>query len=229
MSGTTRRRRAFAVLSNLWRSRFTLVAEDRADAPQDLPYPQRSTRGCLRLHRALPQSGTTPLEVGLSRPHGVGGPRYATLTQCLRNRQQATTSISGFVVCIHASQEPAGAPCRTFQRATASLSSIGCCARSRRTRANSAPSTSSGATSFREAGRGSAMSSPMRSPSPHATARDSSSACAFPGNPYDGDTLGEALEQLEVLTDTRRPPSSAAIAATVSKPPASSSPAGAVG
>ncbi|WP_220033728.1 hypothetical protein, partial [Rhodobacter viridis] len=31
----------------------------------------------------------TAFETGLSQPHGVRGPRYASLTSCPRNRQQA--------------------------------------------------------------------------------------------------------------------------------------------
>ena len=34
---------------------------------------------------------STPFETGLSQPHGVRGPRYASLTRCPQNRQQAIT------------------------------------------------------------------------------------------------------------------------------------------
>jgi hypothetical protein len=46
---------------------------------------------------------------------------------------------------------------------------------------------------------------------------------SLPGNPYDGHTLAEALEQVEILTDRApaSPSSTAAIAATVWRAPRS--------
>ena len=77
-------------LGQLGDGELLLVAEDRTHGPQSLPHPRRSPCRRVRLHRALLQPAQTAFETGLSQPHGVRGPRYASLTCCPRNRQQAT-------------------------------------------------------------------------------------------------------------------------------------------
>jgi hypothetical protein len=70
------------------------LAENRTDQPQGLSDPRRSPRGRVRLHRALLQPAQTAFETGLSKPHGVRGPRYARFTPSPRNRQQLTVTVA---------------------------------------------------------------------------------------------------------------------------------------
>lgn len=72
--------------------RAFLVAEDRVGGAQGLSHPRRSPRGCLRRHRAFLQPAQTAFETGLHQPHGVRGPRHASLIRSPRNRQQASMS-----------------------------------------------------------------------------------------------------------------------------------------
>jgi transposase, IS5 family len=71
-----------------------------------------------------------------------------------------------------------------------------------KSRARSTPCTNPRSTASRKARRGCGTNSAPRSASPRPSTRGSSSGMrALPGNPYDGHTLPEALEQVEILTD----------------------------
>ena len=69
-----------------------LIAEDRADRPQNLPHARSCQGRGVRLHRALLQSDPPPLDPRLSQPDGLRKAGGCSLTRCPRNRVQASSA-----------------------------------------------------------------------------------------------------------------------------------------
>ena len=85
--------RAGKVSDNSAMESFFSSLKTERTATKSVSHPRRSPCRCVRLHRALLQPASPPFETGLPQPHGVRGPRYASLIRCPRNRQQASRSM----------------------------------------------------------------------------------------------------------------------------------------